>query len=102
MLNNKKKKMEIELKIRTDIYKGKGPKPVLIKRNVLQKFSTDTEGILGIKEIFTSKGEKDNKYCIVYIRDIGEIVVNHPYEEIKNLKNNKVNKIGFEYGKSKR
>ena len=36
------------------------------------------------------------------LNNIGEILVNHPYEEIKNLKNNKVNKIGFEYGKSKR
>lgn len=90
--------MEIELKIRTDVYSHKDPKkPKLIKKNCVGKISTYTEDILHIRQIFNRKGNVDKNYCSLIIKELGEVIVNHSYEYVRNLREPKLNLIGFKY-----
>lgn len=89
--------MEIELKISLDLHSGKGEKPKLVKRNAIQRISIDVQAIGLVKELFTRTGTVDKKYCLVFIKDVGEVVVNHPYDYIKELKIYQGPRIGFDY-----
>lgn len=90
--------MEIELKIKQDIYSNKDPKkPLLIKKDVTQRLYTDTDDILNIKEIFTKRGAVDKQYCLIHLKDLGEIVVNHSYDYIVQRKTVKTPQVGFKY-----
>lgn len=90
--------MEIELRIKTDVYSHKDPKkPKLIKKNCIGKISTDTENIVQIRQIFNRVGNVEKNYCSLIIKELGEVVVNHSYEEIKKLKHPQITKIGFKY-----
>ncbi len=89
--------MEVELNISLDLHSNKGDKSKIIKRNAIQRIALDIENIGLVKELFTRTGNVDTKYCLVFIKDIGEVVVNHPYEYIKELKIYKGHRIGFKY-----
>lgn len=89
--------MEVELRISLDLHSGKGDKPKIVKKNAIQRISLDIQSIGPVKELFTRAGNVDTKYCLIFIKDVGEVVVNHPYEYIRELKIYQGQRIGFEY-----
>jgi len=87
--------MLIDLQTKVDIFKqDKKGKNTLFKKNVIQRVFIDTLDIESIKENINAKGNIDKSTCILYVKNIGEILINHSFDYIKGLKL-KNNQIGF-------
>ena len=87
--------MLIDLQTKVDIFKqDKKGKNTLFKKNVIQRVFIDTLDIESIKENINAKGNIDKSTCILYVKNIGEILINHSFDHIIGLKL-KNNQIGF-------
>jgi len=81
----------IELRIKEDLWKEL-PAPTkenpeafkrkLVKKGVITKVKPYLEDIRLVGTVVNDKGVESKKYCKIYVRDIGFIVVNHSFEEI--------------------
>lgn len=87
--------MELKLQVSIDVYSGPEGKEKLFKKGVLTNYYVDSEAIISHQEVLNSKGNIHKNRCRLYIRDIGQIVVNHTCEEISQMLNNQRKEIGF-------
>lgn len=89
---------DIELTVKTNIY---SPDKKLIKRNVIRKIYVNIFDIKNPREILNKKGDIVKTACEITIKDFGDIVVNHSYDYIKNLKEEEIKTIiGFNQNKN--
>jgi hypothetical protein len=98
--------MLVELILKNDIYsEPKTPegKVRIVKKNVITKMTCDPEIDISLpSEIVDNKGKVIEDMCKIYLKSIGEVVVNHSYKYIVNLiKVKEQKKIGFKYGNKK-
>ena len=95
--------MEIVLRIKDNVYdeieKQVGDKIFvkrkLVKKNVITNLNIDTNDILLISDHLTHKGSISKNYCRVHLKEVGQILVNHSRQYVSNLKQPKLNVIGF-------
>lgn len=84
-----------ELKVLNDIYKqDEEGEVVLVKKNVITKCFIDISDFTGPVEVINMQGKPYKTRCRIMHKDLGELVVNHRYAEIKKLKESK-KIIGF-------
>ncbi len=87
----------IELKFSANLYDEgtKDKKPKLIKKNVTTKRSVDIKDINYPEQIFNDKGEIIKGKCKIFLKDIGPVIISHPYEFLHNLLKEEPTPIGF-------
>ncbi len=89
---------QVELVVKANIYNSKKS---LIRKNASRRIYIDVLDIKNPREVFNTKGNIVKGECELHIKDLGDLIVNHSYEYIKKIKEEKQNnKIGFEYGKN--
>lgn len=92
--------MKVEINVAVDLVNDNDK---LIKKNIIIKHYIDTDDMRTPQEIFNSRGNIQKKRCKVFIKDIGPVIVEHSYNEIKSLIEDKRIVIkGFRNEESKR
>ncbi len=91
--------MMVEIKQIFNLYdeNDKGKKK-LIKKNILIKRQVNVNDISNPSQIINDKGSIVKKKCKIYVKDVGELIINHSYEYISDLIMNKgksKQQIGF-------
>ena len=64
-------------------------KKKLIKKNIILKRQVNINDISNPSQIIGTKGAVVKKKCKIYVKDVGELIINHSYEYISDLINNK-------------
>jgi len=103
--------MLLEFKTKVDLYsepKSEKDKPRLIKKGIIIKHQWDIDDVSKPEQILNSKGSIIKNKCRVFVKNYGDVVIEHSYEYICALKeqNHKTTRrtpIGFLKGiKTKR
>jgi hypothetical protein len=101
-----KKNNYVELKVKFDIYsepKSTNEKPKVIKKGVIAKICCNPESDLFTPcEVVNNKGNVVKNECSVVVKDRGQLIVNHSYEEVKKMiygEEELINPIGFKIKK---
>lgn len=97
--------MIIEIKYRAPLYKApdKSGKQKILKKSILYVETIDTEDIKSVGPYYKENGEIHLKKCRINHENLGPIIIEHSYEEMRNFKINKRMIVkGFNYGKSGR
>lgn len=93
---------QIELKIKADVYDHDVDPPVLIKKNVTSRITLERSDICCPEEIVNKKGNVLKSFCRIKVHSKDQhLVVNHPYEFIKNIIAEHKPVIGFKVPKHK-
>lgn len=74
--------MKIEINVPVDLMSERNK---IIRRNIIIKHFVDIEDIKTPQQIFNSKGNIVKNKCKVIIKDLGQIIIGHSYEYIKNI-----------------
>ena len=103
-----KKKNFIELSFKIDVIdETKNQKNKIIKKGLILKMSCDPEFDLSCpSQIVDKNGNIIKNECSVLIKDRGNVIVNHSYEEMKNIiwgnDDEEKNTIGFKFKNKKK
>lgn len=100
------KKNYVELSFKVDVFDTKNKKNKCIKKGVVLKMSCDPEYDLSCPaQVIDSKGMVVENECSVLVKDRGNIIVNHSYEEMKKIiwgSKKTENIVGFKFSKNKK
>lgn len=85
--------MIIELTLRNTIKVTKNKKKT--QRIVKRVMTCETLDITAVAEVLDSRGNHKKNICEIHLKDIGLLIVNHPYKYIKNLIAPQTKPIGY-------
>lgn len=75
----------------SDIYKEFNGKDILVKIGVSSKATLDLNDIDVIREAFKADGRIFKTKCLIHHIEVGNLILNHSYKEIKKLREDHVN-----------
>ena len=89
--------MNLTLKIKDNFYTepDKKGRVKIIKKDVVTTLDINSTDIVSVSQIVDDNGNLLRDFSRLFIKEMGPVIVNHSVNEIKRMKEPKVNKIGF-------